>query len=191
VEDSRSLPSIDLELPLKLQDPEYRERFFLAEASAEIARQLIALRKRRGLSQTELAALANTHQPAVSRAEQADYHNWSTSALRKLTNAMGGRMRVIIEAWEDVITEYYPEGYSSEADASKEPKEKASANPSPLRGAETKAPESAATAGSPQRGVQAAAIEAAHFNRQSGGLSALLLSAGTPLPAREYTQGLR
>jgi transcriptional regulator with XRE-family HTH domain len=103
------LPSIDLDLPRKLQDPEYRERFFLAEASAEIARQLIALRKRRQLSQVELAQRANTQQPAVSRVEQADYQNWSFNTLRKLTNAMEGRLTVKIEAWEDVVAEYYSE----------------------------------------------------------------------------------
>jgi transcriptional regulator with XRE-family HTH domain len=103
------LPSIDLDLPSKLQDPEYRERFFLAEASAEIARQLIRLRKLRGLSQAELAELANTQQPAVSRAEQADYQNWSFNTLRKLTNAMTGRLRVVIEPLEDVIAEYREE----------------------------------------------------------------------------------
>lgn len=109
--DSHPLPSIDLDLPRKLQDPAFRERFFLAEASAEIARQLIRLRKRRGLSQAELAERADTHQPAVSRAEQADYHNWSFNALRKLTNAMGGRLRVVIDPWEDVLPEYYPEDH--------------------------------------------------------------------------------
>jgi transcriptional regulator with XRE-family HTH domain len=108
--DSHPLPSIDLDLVHKLEsDPEYRERFFLAEASAEIARQLIKLRKRRGYSQTELAERAGTQQPAVSRAEQADYQNWSFNNLRKLTNAMHGRLRVVIDAWEDVLAEYYPE----------------------------------------------------------------------------------
>jgi transcriptional regulator with XRE-family HTH domain len=110
VSDSHPLPSIDLDLVHKLEsDPEYREHFFLAEASAEIARQLIKLRKRRGYSQTELAERAGTQQPAVSRAEQADYHNWSFNNLRKLTNAMRGRLRVVIDAWEDVLPEYYPD----------------------------------------------------------------------------------
>jgi transcriptional regulator with XRE-family HTH domain len=109
VPDSHPLPGIDLDLPRKLEDPVYRERFFLAEASADIARQLIALRKRRDLNQTELAERAGTQQPAVSRAEQADYQNWSFNTLRKLTNAMGGRLRVVIDAWEDVLPEYYPD----------------------------------------------------------------------------------
>lgn len=107
--DFHPLPSIDLELTSKLQDPEYRESFFLAEASAEIARQLITLRKLRGYSQSELAERAGTQQPAVSRAEQADYQNWSFTTLRKLTNAMAGRLRVIIEPLEDVLAEYAPE----------------------------------------------------------------------------------
>jgi hypothetical protein len=42
--------SIGLNLPEKLKDREYRQKFFLAESSAQIAAQLIALRKRRAKS---------------------------------------------------------------------------------------------------------------------------------------------
>jgi len=100
------LPSVDLGLVEKLRDPGYRESFFLAETSAGIARQLIRLRRRRKLSQAELAKIADTKQSAVSRAEQATYQNWSFTNLWKLTNALGGRLRVIIEAWEDVLDDY-------------------------------------------------------------------------------------
>jgi transcriptional regulator with XRE-family HTH domain len=104
-----SLPSIDLELPRKLRDREYRRRFFLSESSARIAKQLIELRKRRGLNQTDLAKLADTGQPAISRAERADYCNWSFNTLRKLAEAMDARIRVLIEAAEDVLPEYEAE----------------------------------------------------------------------------------
>jgi transcriptional regulator with XRE-family HTH domain len=100
--------SIDLDLPRKLKDREYRRRFFLAEASARIASQLVALRKRRGLNQTQLAELADTQQPAISRAERADYHNWSFNTLRSIADALDARIRVTIEAAEDVMAEYEP-----------------------------------------------------------------------------------
>ncbi|NUQ36035.1 MAG: XRE family transcriptional regulator [Planctomycetaceae bacterium] len=98
--------SIDLELPRKLQDPSYRRKFFLIEASAWIARQLIDLRKRRGLTQKELAEIAKTGQPAISRAERADYSNWSFNTLRSLADAMDARIRVLIEPAEDILWEY-------------------------------------------------------------------------------------
>ena len=99
-----TLPSINLELSKKLQDREYRQRFFLAESSSLIAKQLIELRKLRGLNQKQLAELAGTGQPAISRAERADYYNWSFNTLRRLAEAMDARIRVIIEPSEDVIS---------------------------------------------------------------------------------------
>jgi transcriptional regulator with XRE-family HTH domain len=101
-----SLPSIELGLLRKLQDREYRQKFFLAEASAKIARQLVRLRKRRGLSQRDLATEVGMQQPRISQVERADYMNWSFNTLRRLAEAMDARIRVIIEASEDVLFEY-------------------------------------------------------------------------------------
>src|ERR1700687_654347 len=97
---------IDLNLPAKLRDKDYRQQFFLAEASARIAEQIIALRKRRNLNQKQLAERTDTKQPAISRVEQADDQNWSFSSLRKIVAALDARIRVIIEASEDVLPEY-------------------------------------------------------------------------------------
>jgi len=101
--------SIDLDISERLEDKEFRQSFFLAESSAKIAQQLIRLRKRRVLTQAQVAALAGTKQPAVSRAERADYQNWSFSALRSLADALDARLRVTIEASEDVLWEYRAE----------------------------------------------------------------------------------
>jgi transcriptional regulator with XRE-family HTH domain len=98
--------SIDLNLPQKLRDRAYRRKFFWAESSARIAGQLIALRKRRGLNQTEVADLIRTKQPAISRAEQADYQNWNLNTLRGYAEALDARVRVLIEPAEDILKEY-------------------------------------------------------------------------------------
>ena len=104
---SARLPSIDLGLPKKLRsDRTYRQAFFLAESSALIAKQLIELRKRRGLNQSQVADALETGQPAISRVERADYRNWSFNTLRRLAEAMDARLRVIIEPSEDVLGEY-------------------------------------------------------------------------------------
>lgn len=100
------LPSIDLKISEKLRDHAYRQEYFLAESSLLIAQQLIALRKRRGLNQTEVANILGTGQPAISRVERADYRNWSFNTLRRLAEAMDARLRVYIEPAEDVLREY-------------------------------------------------------------------------------------
>jgi transcriptional regulator with XRE-family HTH domain len=99
--------SIDLDLPRKLRDdPEYRRKFFLAESSAEIAEQLIALRKRRGLTQAQIADATATKQPAISRAEQSDYQNHNLGTLRSIAQTLDARVRVLIQAYEDILVEY-------------------------------------------------------------------------------------
>ena len=100
------LPSIDLDLARKLRDRETRRKFFIAEASAEIARQLVQLRKRRNLSQRRLASKVGMQQPRISQVERADYLNWSFNTLRRLAEAMDARIRVLIQPAEDVIGEY-------------------------------------------------------------------------------------
>lgn len=102
-----SLPSIDLDIAQRLkEDPKFRQAYFLAESSGMIARQLIRLRKRRGLSQKDVARELETRQPAISRVESADYCNWSFNTLRRLAEAMDARLRVIIEPAEDILREY-------------------------------------------------------------------------------------
>ena len=86
---SQALPSIELNIRSKLDDPQYRQSYFLAESSALIARQLIALQKRRGLNQSALAEALDTGQPAISRVLRADYKNWSFNTLRRLAEALG------------------------------------------------------------------------------------------------------
>lgn len=110
-----SLPSIDLRIEEKLQDREYRRRFFIAEASAEIARQLVRLRKRRNLSQRQLADEVGMKQPHISQVERADYANWSFNTLRRLAEAMDARIRVLIEPAEDVLDEYGHQTESADA----------------------------------------------------------------------------
>lgn len=103
--------SIDLDVAQRLkEDPEFRQEFFLAEASALIARQLIALRKRRGLNQQQVAELLETKQPAISRIESADYQNWSFNNLRRYAGKLDARIRVLIEPSEDVLPEYEETG---------------------------------------------------------------------------------
>jgi transcriptional regulator with XRE-family HTH domain len=98
--------SIDLDLSNKLKDREYRKDFFWAQAAAEIAGQLVNLRKRRDLNQKQVADMIGTKQPAISRAEQADYENWNLNTIRMIADALDARVRVLIEPFEDILSEY-------------------------------------------------------------------------------------
>lgn len=100
------LPSINLDISEKLLDPDYRREFFLAEASASIAGQLTALRKLRGLKQSDLAKLIGTQQSGVSRIEKPDYRNWSFSTLWKIADVLNARLRIELEPTETVLWEY-------------------------------------------------------------------------------------
>lgn len=115
---SEIAPSIKIDLAEKLKDRGYRRLFFLAEASAKIAEQIIKLRKKRGLTQGQVAKMVGTGQPAISRAERADYQNWSFRTLRDIADALDGRIRVTIEASEDVLGEYGAAGKVGAADKS-------------------------------------------------------------------------
>jgi predicted XRE-type DNA-binding protein len=112
---------ININLPAKLQNKDYRQKFFLAESAARLAEQITALRKRRGLNQKQLAEMVDTKQPAISRVEQADYQNWNFGTLRNIVSALDGRIRVLIEASEDVLPEYEKRVESDEAKESAEP----------------------------------------------------------------------
>jgi transcriptional regulator with XRE-family HTH domain len=97
---------IELKLAEKLLDREYRRKFFWAESSAQIAAQLVSLRKRRGLSQKQVAEMTGTKQPAISRAEQADYESWNIKTIRSYAEKLDARVRVLIQPSEDVLKEY-------------------------------------------------------------------------------------
>ena len=51
----------------QLQDPEVAESFYEGLDELRIAVQIVQLRKRRGLTQTQLAAKMNTSAPVISR----------------------------------------------------------------------------------------------------------------------------
>lgn len=102
----RSAPSISLGLRDRLENRDFRTAFFLAEAGAQIAAQLISLRKLRSVSQTKLAEEIDTKQSGISRVERADYGNWNFNTLRKIAAALDGRLRITIEPAESVLQEY-------------------------------------------------------------------------------------
>lgn len=103
------LASIDAELADRLEtDESFRRRFIRRFAQAEVASEIRALRKKRGLRQAEVARLAKTGQSAISRIEKADYDGWTYKTLIGIAETLKARLRIRFEPIEDVA-----EGYRS------------------------------------------------------------------------------
>jgi len=64
----------------------------------ELAREVIALRKDRNMTQKELAEKVGTSQPAIARLESGRYKNVSLSFLRKVGAALGAQPEVHLRA---------------------------------------------------------------------------------------------
>jgi transcriptional regulator with XRE-family HTH domain len=101
-----SLSSIDLGLREVLADPVRRQAFFRAITQDDIAAQIRALRKKRRLTQTQFAALADMKQSAVSRIEQAEYASWTLATLFRVAAALDARWRVILQTSEEAVSEF-------------------------------------------------------------------------------------
>jgi len=72
---------------------------------AEVAEMLFAARKAAGLTQRQLAELAETTQQVVSQLESADYDGHSLAMLKRLAKAMHQRLefRMVSEVTERVV----------------------------------------------------------------------------------------
>lgn len=113
--------TIDLNLPKRLgEDEVFRKRYFRARSRNEVASQLIALRRKRGLRQADLAKKAKTGgQSAISRIEKADYEGWNYKTLLSVAEALEATLHILFEPWENAI----PRQSDQDIEASIMPKE--------------------------------------------------------------------
>ena len=84
-------------------DPKYAELEKKHEQSMAIADLVILHRSRRGITQRELARRMATSETAVARLESG-FHLPSTDTLRRLAEALGGRLTIGIEFDEPAVT---------------------------------------------------------------------------------------
>jgi len=73
----------------KLKDPKFKKVFNEYEKEFQIAQELIMLRTKAGLTQSELAKKAKTSQSAIARIESGEHKNVTISLLKKLGDALG------------------------------------------------------------------------------------------------------
>jgi DNA-binding XRE family transcriptional regulator len=77
-----------------LSDPEARAAYDARKPAYELASKLIAMRKKLGLSQRDLARAAGLKQPHVARIERGDVSpTWATTS--RIFAAVGAELEVI------------------------------------------------------------------------------------------------
>jgi ribosome-binding protein aMBF1 (putative translation factor) len=82
------------------KDPQYVAAYDALEEEFALASQIIGARARAGLSQAELAERMNTSQSAIARLEGGRSRP-STRTLRKLAEATGSKLRIVLEPADD------------------------------------------------------------------------------------------
>jgi DNA-binding Xre family transcriptional regulator len=75
-------------LAQEIKDPEFKREYEALEDEFTLAREIVALRKDRHLTQKELAERIGTSQPAIARLESGNYKNLSLSFLRRVAKAL-------------------------------------------------------------------------------------------------------
>lgn len=93
----------------KLQEPAYRAQYATTALFDNVALQVRALRRQRGLSQDEVAKRAGTKQPKISNIESPKegdrLPNWELATLDRVAQALGTRVRVSFETYGTLIDE--------------------------------------------------------------------------------------
>ena len=80
----------------QMQDPEFRAACERQEAAYQVAR----LRMLKGMTQKELAELVGTNKSSIARLESGNREP-SISFLRRIVDALGGYLEIIITAEEE------------------------------------------------------------------------------------------
>jgi DNA-binding XRE family transcriptional regulator len=78
---------LDEWLSRKLKKPGFRKHFRQARLAVEVAHQMVLLREKLAMTQTELARRMGTKQQTVSRLESGDYEGFTLKTLLKIAEA--------------------------------------------------------------------------------------------------------
>jgi transcriptional regulator with XRE-family HTH domain len=88
-------------LDKKLQNPKFKIGFEQELEKLSIAEQLLRLRIQSGLTQAQLAKKMGTTASAISRYENAEYDRYELRTLKRMAEACGGHIKLIIEGPAD------------------------------------------------------------------------------------------
>lgn len=80
----------------KLENPKFRKAFEDEYQKLSMGEQIARVRMNAGLTQAELAKKVGTTASAISRYENAEYDCYEIKTLRKIVEACGGHLQLII-----------------------------------------------------------------------------------------------
>ncbi len=86
----------------KLKDPKFRKGFLEELEKLSIGEQLVRLRLQAGLTQAQVAKRIGTTASAISRYENTEYDRYEIQTLRKIVEACGGQLKIMMEGPERV-----------------------------------------------------------------------------------------
>lgn len=81
----------------KLKNPKFRKGFMEEFEKLSIGEQLVRLRLQAGLTQAQVAKKIGTTASAISRYENAEYDRYEVQTLRRIVQACGGHLKLIME----------------------------------------------------------------------------------------------
>lgn len=87
------------------KDPELQRLYEQEQTNFEVALAIREMRKRRGLSQEQLAKKIGTTQSVISRLEDDDYEGHSMSMLQRIASALHYRLSF---KWDDLDADETP-----------------------------------------------------------------------------------
>ena len=85
---------LDEWLARKLKKPGFRKHFRQARLAVEVAHQIVLLREKLGISQSELARRMGTKQQTISRLESGQYEGFTLKTLLKIAEVT--RTQVVV-----------------------------------------------------------------------------------------------
>jgi len=77
-----------------IKDPEFKAHYEEEKQALMLAIKIVELRKKKGLSQQQLAKLMGTSQQAISRIESGEYEGFTLKTLEKIAESTGMRIRI-------------------------------------------------------------------------------------------------
>jgi len=81
----------------RMKEPAFKKEWHDLDAEFELLESIIKAREAAGLTQEELARRMGTKQPALSRLERGGFQKANIETLRRIAEALNGRLVVKIE----------------------------------------------------------------------------------------------
>ena len=85
----------------KLKDPKFKKGFEKEFEKLSIGEQLVRLRLKAEMTQAQVAKRIGTTASAISRYENAEYDRYEIQTLRKIVEACGGHLKLVMEGPDD------------------------------------------------------------------------------------------